>query len=194
MYKKREQIRVNPICIMDSIIIENSINSEELISALKSIEMETVNLVEVEYLRQENARLREDLLERHQIRLLEIQRMESKQLELQQKMNELHQDHTEIFRLRGIMISVNKDLDSAMDMLFQISYGYISAENMHLTMSNMNNLNKLIHNASKRLGFHTIPGEHFGNTRRIENKSSENDINTMLGEIQAFDFENVSIV
>ena len=132
---------------MDSIIGESNINSEELISALKSIEMETVNLVEVEYLRQENARLREDLLERHQIRLLEIQRMESKQMELQQKMNELQQDHTEIFRLRGIMISVNKDLDSAMDMLFQISYGYISGENMHLTMSNMNNLNKLIHNS-----------------------------------------------
>jgi chromosome condensin MukBEF ATPase and DNA-binding subunit MukB len=178
--------------------MENAdLNAKELISALNSIEMETVN-VEMEYLRQENARLREDLVKRHQIRLLEIQQMEAKQLELQQKMNEIHHDQSEIFRLRSIMINVNHDLDQALDLLFQLSYGYVSASNMHLTMANLNSLNQQIRNASKRLGFHTIPIENAGDTlelsKLIENKTVEKDMKTLLKEIKSYDFGNVSIV
>ena len=178
---------------------EKDLNSEELISALKNIEMETVNVIEMEYLRNENQRLRNDLVERHQIRLMEIHQMESKQMELMQKMNEIQQNQGEIFRLRSLMINVNRNLEEALDrILYQIhlSYGFVSEENAPLVIDGMNKLNKLVHNASKQLEFHTVPMEQFDQrfVNIKEKNSAEKDMNVILEEIRSFDFEPLNPV
>ena len=61
---------------MASVVNNSDLDAQELISALNSIETESLNHAEVQLLRDENRRLREELIQRHRNRINELQEFE----------------------------------------------------------------------------------------------------------------------
>ena len=140
-----------------ALINENDFNSKELISALKNIEVESVNIAEVHFLRKENQRLRNDLLNRHQVRLSEIQHFEKKKQELAQAQKQIHSESSQVLHLKNSIVKTNQNLDEALDLLFQISYGFLSYDNTPDIFEKLKKLHKLIHDGSKELSGVSFP-------------------------------------
>ena len=133
-------------------INENDLDSNELISALKSIEMETISLVELQMLRNENRRLRDELLQRHQIRLSELHQMEKKRMSLIQIIDEMKKESEEMFRMKSSIINLQQSLDKGRDLLFEISFAFMSGEKVGEVFTKLQDLNRLIQDSSNQLG------------------------------------------
>lgn len=146
-----------------AIIGEKDLNSNELITALRGIEMESVNMVEVHFLREENQLLRNELHNRHQSRLGEIQQLEKKKLALIRLQNQAYQESLRFSHLQTSVVRVNRTLDDAMNLLFQVSCGFLSYGNTPDIFDKLKNLHKLIHEASKYLS-QPFEKESFGST------------------------------
>ena len=150
-------------------------DSEELINALRSIEVETTNMLEVEHLRRENFRLRNELLERHNIRLREIKSEEFQQMELFKGMKMFFSNQLEISRLRGVMLTANQNLEECMGLLFKISLGFATHESTESIMLKFNELKGVIYGTNKMLEFNTV----------IDRVSTPH----LLDEVKTFDFD-----
>ena len=131
---------------------ENDLDSAELISALKNIEMETISVVELRMLRDENRKLRDELLQRHQIRLSELHAMEKKRMSLIQILNEMKKESDEMFRMKSTIINLQQSLDKGRDLLFEISFGFMSGEKINQVFAKLQDLNRLIQDSSNQLG------------------------------------------
>ena len=132
-------------------VCERDLNASELISALKSIETESISAIELQLLREENQRLRGELIERHQHRLRELKEYETKKSELQTIISALNFNSGELFQLKSSMVNVNQNLDGVMDLLFQLSFGLMNGENVHYTFLKLKETNKLVLETSKML-------------------------------------------
>ena len=151
-------------------------DSEELINALRSIEVETTNMLEVEHLQKENFRLRNELLERHNIRLREIKSEEFQQMEILKGMKMFFSNQFEITRLRGLMITVNQNLEECMTLLFKISLAFASHNSTESIMLKFNELKGLIHDSNKLMEFHTVIDQ----TKEHQDKVKIFDFNTFV--------------
>ena len=136
-----------------ALIEEKDLDANELISALKNIETESADVLELQYLREENRRLRNDLMGRHQTRLKELQQIENQKRELLHAQKQIFKEGQQLSNLQTSVVKVNQNLDEAMDLLFQVSYGFLQYSNIQDTFEKLQKVHKLIHDGSKQLSF-----------------------------------------
>ena len=136
---------------MACLINESDLNSNELIDALRNIEIEAVKMDEVAYLQGENARLRNELLNRHQTRLMELKMNERKKVEALEKIAQNREAESEALRLRASMINASHDMDRAMDGLFHLSYIIASGENAQVVNAKLSEIGNLMRSGSRHL-------------------------------------------
>ena len=205
-----------------ALIEEKDLDANELISALKNIETESADVLELQYLREENRRLRNDLMGRHQTRLKELQQIENQKRELLHAQKQIFKEGQQVSNLQTSIVKVNQHLDEAMDLLFQVSYSFLQYSNIQSTFEKMQKVHKLIHDASKQLSFSTSSSmgknqnfstQHPSPTsasmqmdqqdpQQLQNEThfqppqqeAMNELSTFLDEIRNFDFETVANV
>ena len=134
-------------------ITSTDLNSDELISALKSIEVPSVSVLELEQLKGENERLREELLNRHRLRLQELQSNENQRLSLIKSLIKSEDKERENHRLRCAIINTSQILDEASDVIFKLSAGFSAGDSVQISLERLMRLNKLISKGSRQLTF-----------------------------------------
>ena len=184
-------------------INEHDLDSRELISALKSIEMESTSAVELQMMREENRRLWDELTRRHQMRLTELQTVERKKYELLQVMETMKNENKEIITLKSNIILTHHNLDQARNLLFQISFGFTFGERIDQVFAKLQQLNQMIQDCCVRLGATRSSEETLviqPETKDMDcsksvvmndTRQKHQEVNTLLDEIQAFDFESI---
>lgn len=138
---------------MASLITERDLNSEELINALKCIETESVDLVRYQLLLDENQRLRNELLKRHQTRLHELMDFEKKKNGLIKIVNEMKRDSQEMADLKTKLINANQDFDHILDVIFQLTCAITTGDVHQNAFTHLKELNKMVLQASRKLYF-----------------------------------------
>ena len=172
---------------MTSTITEHDLNACELIQALKAIEVEGVGIVENDILKLENVNLRNELIGRHEIKMLEHKRIEGRRLEILEKMVSLCKDEKERTRTNQMILSVSHGLDFAVDMLFQLSCDVMRGGQNDFILNKINQIHKLICKGKFEL-------ETFETTELYDKHNSQNlDMESKLKEIRQFDFNMIDI-
>ena len=143
---------------MENTLIEGYINSNELITALKSIELQSIDVMEVQLLKEENKRLRTELYQRHLNRLNDLRWFERKKQWLLKMIDDTKSESREVLRLQELIVMVNNDLDNVLELIFQMCKGFMTNENVHQTYSKLEEINKVVMEANKKL-YHANPPE-----------------------------------
>ena len=184
---------------MACIINENDLNSQELIDALKSIEVEGVKLVENDFLRQENALLRYELKKRHELKIQENQKMGEKRLSIFNKMVTICKNEEERHRMREVMLLTSQSMNHTSDLIFQSTYGLMNSEPIDISLNRIKEIQVLINKGSRDLeAMHLTQNheqKHVLTPTSILTPTSvvahDIDIETKLNEIREFDFDMI---
>ena len=168
-------------------VTELDLNANELIQALKEIEVEGVRIVENDFLKLENANLRNELMERHKIKMLEHKRMDDKRMKIFEKMVLIFKEEKERSATHKMILSVSHRLESVMDMLFQLSYDVMCGGQNDLMLNKINQIHKMIGKGRYDL-------ESYGVYELSDQHTRQNmDIESQLNEIRQFDFDTIDL-
>ena len=198
--------KTNQTSKMACLINESDLNSNELIDALRNIEIEAVKMDEVAYLQGENIRLRNELLNRHQTRLMELKMNERKKVEALEKIAQNREAESEALRLRASMINASHDMDRAMDEFFHLSYIITSGENAEVINAKLVEIGNLMRSGSRHLIMGDFPDgvlnhaptyapsntdARFCSTPQVTSSDTNDQMEKLLEDIRRYEFTTV---